>query len=108
MQKRPYVLLFDLGLFFWGKVIGDVEGSSDFLCTLALDHVSHSLAANVQKRLDVEIVGSQNNIKQSFLIYFHVLLVPVINLGVTALLLVLGHRVVAVMLTPFDHLYITG
>ena len=53
---RPFVLPADLLLFFGGKIVGDIEGLSNLLWGLALDHVGNGLAANVQQGLDVEIV----------------------------------------------------
>jgi hypothetical protein len=43
----PLILAADLLLLLRGKVIGDVESLSDLLGRLALDHVCHSLAANI-------------------------------------------------------------
>lgn len=54
----PLVLATNLLLLFRGEVICDVEGLADLLRRLALDHVGNRLAANVKKRLDVEVVGS--------------------------------------------------
>lgn len=54
----PLVLTADLLLLLGGEVVGDVERLSDLLRRLALDHVGHSLATNVQQRLDVKVVGS--------------------------------------------------
>lgn len=36
-------------LLFWSKVVDDVEELPDLLRGLALDHVSHGLAANITK-----------------------------------------------------------
>jgi hypothetical protein len=53
----PLVLAADLLLLLGSEVIGNVEGLSDLLRGLALDHVGDGLAANVKKRLDVKVVG---------------------------------------------------
>ena len=53
----PLVLSADLLLLLGGEVVGNVEGLSDLLGGLALDHVGDSLAANIKKGLDVEVVG---------------------------------------------------
>lgn len=53
----PFVLATNLLLLLGGEVVGDVEGLSDLLGGLALDHVGDGLTANVEERLDVEIVG---------------------------------------------------
>ena len=54
----PLVLATDLLLLLRCEVVGDVEGLSDLLGGLALDHVGNGLAANIKKGLDVEVVGS--------------------------------------------------
>ena len=53
----PLVLAADLLLLLGGEVVGDVEGLSDFLGRLALDHVRDGLAADVKKGLDIKVVG---------------------------------------------------
>jgi len=53
----PLVLAADLLLLLRSEVVGDIEGLADLLRGLALDHVGDGLAANIKKRLDVEIVG---------------------------------------------------
>jgi hypothetical protein len=53
----PLILTSDLLLFLGGEIVRDVERLSDLLGGLALDHVGDSLASDVKKRLDVEIVG---------------------------------------------------
>lgn len=52
----PLILAADLLLLFRSEVVGDVKGLSDFLWGLALDHVGDSLAADIEERLDIEIV----------------------------------------------------
>lgn len=54
----PFVLTADLVLFFRGEIVLDVEGLANLLGRLALDHVGNSLAADIQKGLDIEVVGS--------------------------------------------------
>lgn len=54
----PLVLTTDLVLLFRSEIILDVEGLANLLGGLALDHVRHGLAADVQKALDIEVVGS--------------------------------------------------
>jgi hypothetical protein len=53
----PLVLATDLLFLLGGEVIGDIEGLSDFLGGLALNHVCDGLAANVKERLDIKVVG---------------------------------------------------
>lgn len=54
---RPLVLAADLVFLLRCEVVLDVERLADLLGRLALDHVCDGLAANVQKGLDVKIVG---------------------------------------------------
>lgn len=54
----PLVLTADLILLLRGEVVLDVEGLTDFLGRLALDHVGDSLAADVEEGLNVQVVGS--------------------------------------------------
>lgn len=56
LLKGPLVLPTDLLFLLRGEVVLDVEGLADLLRSLALDHVSNSLARQVQQPLDVEIV----------------------------------------------------
>lgn len=53
----PFILTANLLLLLRGEVVGDIEGLANFLRRLALDHVGNSLAADIEKRLDVEVVG---------------------------------------------------
>jgi hypothetical protein len=53
----PLVLSADLFLLLRSEIVGDVEGFTDLLWRLALDHVGHGFAANIKKWLDVEVVG---------------------------------------------------
>lgn len=53
----PLVLPPNLFLLFRGEVVRDVERLANLLRGLALDHVCDSLASNVEKGLDVEVVG---------------------------------------------------
>lgn len=54
----PLILASDLLLLLWSEVVLNVEGLADLLGRLALDHVGNSLAANIEKRLNVQIIGS--------------------------------------------------
>jgi hypothetical protein len=47
-----------LFLLLRGKVVGDIEGLSDLLGRLALDHVCYGLAADVKEGFDIQVVGS--------------------------------------------------
>ena len=54
----PLILTTDLILLLGGEVVLDVERLADLLGGLALDHVCHSLAADIKESFDVEVVGS--------------------------------------------------
>lgn len=58
----PLVLTADLILLLRGEVVLDVEGLTDLLGRLALDHVCDSLAADVEESLNVQVIGSLRNI----------------------------------------------
>ena len=61
----PLVLLADLLFFAGGEIVLDVESLADLLGGLALDHVGHSLACDIQQALYVQIVGSLRKNKVS-------------------------------------------
>ena len=93
MRGRTYVLFLDLRLFLGGKVVDNVEKFTDFLGCLTLNHVSHSLASNItehrmlrqfdilraidsQQRLDIKVIGSENDLKEHLLVDSDKLLIP--------------------------------
>jgi hypothetical protein len=53
----PLVLPTDLVFLLGCEVILDIEGLTDLLGRLALDHVGYGLAADIKESLDVEVVG---------------------------------------------------
>jgi hypothetical protein len=53
----PLVLTTNLVFLLRSEVILDVEGFADLLRRLALDHIGDGLATNVEKSLDIKIVG---------------------------------------------------
>ena len=57
----PLILSSDLILLFWGEIILDVESLSDLLWRFTLDHVCNSLAADIEKSLNIHVVGSLSN-----------------------------------------------
>ena len=65
----PLILLPHLLFLCRGEVILDVEGLPNLLGSLALDHVGNSLAGHIQQTLDVQVIGSQDELKESSLIY---------------------------------------
>jgi hypothetical protein len=56
----PLILTADLVLLLGSEIVCDIEGLANFLRRLSLDHVGDCLAANVEERLDVEIIGGLN------------------------------------------------
>jgi hypothetical protein len=52
----PLVLAANLLLLLRSEVVLDVEGLADLVGRLALDHVGDGLAADVEERLDIEVV----------------------------------------------------
>ena len=54
-----------IGLF---QVVLDVEGPPDLLRALVPHHVGHLAAGDVQQPLDVQVVGSQDQIEQGLLV----------------------------------------
>ena len=53
----PLVLAADLILLLRSEIILDVESLADLLWALAFDHVGDSLATDIEKSLDVKVVG---------------------------------------------------
>lgn len=53
----PLVLTADLILFLRGEVVLDVESLANLFRRLALDHVGNGFATDIQKTLDIKIVG---------------------------------------------------
>lgn len=72
----PLVLSLYLRFLLGSKVVLDVEQLSDLLGSLALDHVGDSLATQIQQRLDVQVVGREDDLEQHFLVDLDELAVP--------------------------------
>lgn len=53
----PFVFTSDLLLLLRCEIVRDVERLPNLFRRFTLDHIGNSLAANVKKRLDVEIIG---------------------------------------------------
>ena len=53
----PLILATDLLFLLGGEVIDDIEGLADLFRRLALDHIGDGLAADIEERLDIKIVG---------------------------------------------------
>lgn len=77
----PLVLLPDLLLLAGGEVVLDVEGLADLLGGLALDHVGHRLAGDVQQALDVEVVGGQDQLEEGALENIKTRFIPNLSMG---------------------------
>jgi len=56
----PLILLPHLLLLTGSKVVFNVEGFSDLLGCLALDHVGHGLACHIQQTLYIQIVSGKD------------------------------------------------
>lgn len=78
--KGPLVLSFDFLFFFWSEIILDVEGFSNFLRAFALDHIGNLVACEVQEWLDVEIVCSEDELKESSLINIGEFFIPLFEI----------------------------
>jgi hypothetical protein len=53
----PLVLATNLVFLLRSKVVLDVEGLTNLLRRLPLDHVGNGLASDVEKGFDVEVIG---------------------------------------------------
>lgn len=108
----PLVLSLYLSFLLGGKVVLDVEQLSDLLGSLALDHVGDSLATQVEQRLDVQIVGSEDDFEEHLLVNLDELAVPFGDVDVPSSGLLGGivgigrggQGVVLVVLAPFEDL----
>jgi len=104
----PLVLAANLLLLLGGEVVSNVECLSDLLWGFALDHVCDSLTANVKQRLDVEVVGGEDDFEKHFLVNLHELLVPLLDISclLARVGVIVGGRggIALVMFTPFNNL----
>ena len=115
-------------LFLGREIVHDVEELADLFRSLALDHVSYSLASNIpescsvkaawhiaminlQQWLDIKVVGCENNLEEHLLIDRDELLVPFANVrrplaGLVLVLLCIcrRERLATVVLAVFEHL----
>jgi hypothetical protein len=127
----PLVLAADLLLLLGSKVVLDVERLANLLGGLALDHVGHGLAADIEKGLDVHVVGSlsqrsacvdrghvrvgvtyENDLKEHLLVNLHELDIPLLNVGgllaSVGVFVLLWGRVLLVVVAPLDDLAQNG
>jgi len=104
----PLVLAADLVLLLGSEVVLDVERLADLLGRLSLDHVGDSLAADVEKSLDVHVVGGKDDLEEHLLVDLHELLVPLLNVGGllagVGVVVLGGRRVVLVLRAPLEDL----
>lgn len=107
----PFVFLANLFFFFRGKVVLNPKQIADLLRCLSLDHVGNRLTAQVQQRLDVHVVGCEDNVKYLFFIIPDKSAIPgldVIGVAGTAviffLVIGLGKWLILVMFTVLDDL----
>ena len=90
LLEGPLVLLADLLLLLGREVVLDPERLPDLLRRLAPDHVGDLLAAEVQQRLDVEVVGGQQEVVQRVLVDLNERLVEARQIGAIVLSRVRG------------------
>ena len=64
----PLILLPDLLLLVRSEVVLNVERLPDLLWGLALDHLCHGLAGDVEETLDVQVVGGKDELEQCALV----------------------------------------
>ena len=75
----PTVLLHDLSLFLGSEIVLDVEEFTDFLDASAFDERGNLSAAELQKGLDVEVIGSHDDFEKHFLVDIDVISVPLVD-----------------------------
>ncbi|GMT17240.1 hypothetical protein PFISCL1PPCAC_8537, partial [Pristionchus fissidentatus] len=101
----PCILLSDLFLFLGSKIVLDVEMLANFLGGFTLDHIGDSLAAIVEKSLDIHVVGSKNKRKKHRLLHIKEFLIPLGNI-IRSLLFVLilfsTRGVVSMLIAPLN------
>ena len=71
-------------------VILDVENLADFIWRFPLNHVCYFLARQIRQALDVQVICSEKEIKQSALVNLNKLSIPLLEIIVRDLLLVIA------------------
>lgn len=115
--EAPAVLLADLFLVLGREVVLDAKRGAYLVGRLAVDHVGHRLAREVEQGLDVKVVGGEDEVEQRRLLHVAERLVPRADLVLLLLVLLfllllvllldlLGRslRVFVVVLGPLNHL----
>ena len=75
----PSVLLHDLGFFLGGEVVLDVEELADLLHALALDKRGDLGTRKLKQGLDVQVVGSHDDLEKHLLVDIDEVCVPLID-----------------------------
>ena len=67
--------------FFRGEIVLNIEELTDFLHALAFDEGSDLGAAELEEGLDIEVVGSEHDVKEQGLVDIlrDILCVPLVN-----------------------------
>lgn len=79
----PFVLTTNLVFLLGGEVVLNVEGLTDLLGGLALDHVGDSLATDIKESLDIEIVGGLTRISTGHRSAERILLTKIISKSIS-------------------------
>ena len=78
----PSIFLLNLSFFLRCKIVLDVKVLSDFNHGLILDLGGYLGARKLEKRLNVQVVGSHDKLEEFFLLKVDVICMPLIdNLG---------------------------
>jgi len=75
----PLILLADLFLFLGAEIVLDIEELADFFGALTLDDIGDRFAGNIKELVDIKIVGSKDELKDSIEVDFAELLIPRID-----------------------------
>ena len=72
----PLVLLHDLCLFLWGEIVLNVKEFANLGNGAVLDQTGDLGAGKLEQGLDIEVVGSQDQLEEDLLVKVHKLGVP--------------------------------
>mmetsp|Transcript_7570 Transcript_7570/g.15682 ORF Transcript_7570/g.15682 Transcript_7570/m.15682 type:complete len:302 (+) Transcript_7570:288-1193(+) len=104
----PLVFFPDGGFLVGRKIVGNVEGRTNLVGRLALDHRSNCRTGQIQQWLDIHVVGRQNELKQEYLLEIHKVRVPLLDHVGHGLALQrffdFGHGFVQMVLAEFNDL----
>lgn len=104
----PLVLLADLRFLLRRKVVGNVESGSNLFGRLALDHTGDRGTGQVEERLDIHVVGREDELKEENLLKVDKVGIPLLDdvrhgLGLERLLN-LGHGFLQMVLAKLNDL----